>query len=156
MKTLALLTTLLAGSIFLAPQAQAAKVGKLAGIYSGKGTLTDKRTAPMQVYRYTFKPLKVKVSATGVITGSATVIAEISTNGSPFLPIITSKVTVSGKLKAIKITKTKSTATGMLVFSDGTKVDGKFTVATKTGKGTFIAKAVTPDYDVNFTVSKSK
>jgi hypothetical protein len=156
MKTLALLATVIAGSLFLAPQAHAAKAGKLVGKYSGGGTLTDKRSAPVSTYLYTFSDLKLKLTGNGKISGSATVTASISSFGGPFMVITVGTLSVTGKAENIKVSKAKTTATGQLKFSDGTEVHGTFSVGTKTGKGSFQAKESTPEFDVDFKVTKGK
>jgi hypothetical protein len=156
MKTVAFLAAVILGSFFLTPQAHAGKVGKLAGKYSGSGMLTDKRNAPTFTYQYTFDDLVVKVSAAGKVSGSATVRAAVSSGGSPFFPVGTTSVTATGKVTDFKRTSSKITATGELKFSDGTEVHGTFSVAAKTGKGTYKVNFSDSDLDAKFKVSKKK
>ncbi len=156
MKSLPLLAALVCSSLFFTPQAHAKKVGKLAGNYTGSGTFIDKTNAPVSTYKFIFSDLVLKVSSSGKINGSATVTAQISSNGSPYLPIGSQPVTGSGKVTDVEVTKSKITATGTMKFSDGSEVHGTFSVAAKTGKGTFKVKVSNSQYDVNFKASKKK
>lgn len=155
MKTLALLTTVVLTSL-LAPQAHAAKLGKLAGTYTGGGVVVDKRNAPLNTYRFTFTNLAVTVSPKKKISGSSTVLAEVSFAGGPYSPITTQQVSVTGTVTSVTVKGKKLVASGELTFSDGTKVNGTFSVAAKTGKGKFLVKQSDASFDIDFTASKKK
>lgn len=153
MKIIPLLASLAAAAILSPAQSQAAPVGKLAGTYKGGGTLLDKRM-PMYVYKYVYTAVKVKVSSKGVIFGDCDVARFTSYNGGEFMPAGSSNLKISGAATKVKVAKGKITAKGKLKFYDGTEIDGTFSVAAKTGKGSFSVQDKNAETEVSFLLKK--
>jgi hypothetical protein len=156
MKTLGLVVALVIASLSLTSQAHAGSVGKVAGNYTGSGVLIDKRSSPISTYQYSFADMKIKVKKNGKISGTAIVTVSVSSSGSAFLPITTTPVSATGAVTNLETSGGKIKGAGTVTFSDGTTVMGNFSVAAKTGKGSFKVKDSTTEFDANFKVSKKK
>lgn len=155
MKFFTLLVPATAAAMFFPSSAQAARVEKLAGTYRGDGVVVDKRPSPSK-YRYTFKPLALKVDAAGTITGTATLAIAVSFEGGEYVSVGSHATSVTGKVRKFKATSSRLTGTGRLTFANGITLAGGFDVAAKTGRGTFTVKKSTADADVKVTVTKKK
>jgi hypothetical protein len=156
LKSFLIAASIVAVSALGAPSAKAVPIGKLAGTYTGSGTITDSRN-PAATYVFTFTEVQIKILANGKIDkkhSSAVVSAAVTEMGVNYPYPGSQTVSAKGGITSLKKVGAKVIATGQIVFDDGSSVDGAITASVSGKSAKFKVNVALDGVSASFNLKK--
>jgi hypothetical protein len=156
LKSLLAIASVVAVSALGAPSARAVSIGKLAGSYTGSGTITDSRN-PSAINVFTFSDVQIKILANGKIDqkhSSAVVSVAVTEMGVTHPYPGSQTISAKGGITSIKKVGAKVTATGQILFDDGAAVVGTLTASVTGQNAKFKVNIDVDDVSASFVLKK--